>query len=88
MAFVARVFPYGFRRVPNGMATPRARFESIAVGSYLALQEHPELGAKHIDVTPWHLGEDFREVTGSDGANVASKLRRRLHFVRDKLLSI
>ena len=35
--FIARVFPHGFRRNEKGKATPRARFEAIAVGSFLAL---------------------------------------------------
>ena len=43
MKFVERTFPYGFRKTPNGNATPRARFEAIAIGSYLALRERPEL---------------------------------------------
>jgi hypothetical protein len=86
MAFVRRVFPYGFRRIPNGTATPRARFEAIAIGSYLALQERPALQTEVVDVLPWLTAPDFREYTGGDGANAIARLRGRLHFVRDRLL--
>lgn len=86
MAFVRRVFPHGFRRAGKGIATPHARFEAIAIGSYLALQARPELATQLIDVSGWLNGPEFREVTGSDGANVMRKLTGRLHFVRDQLL--
>jgi hypothetical protein len=85
MTFVQRVFPHGFRRAPNGTATPRARFEAIAIGSYLALQRRPQLRNAQLDVTPWLSGDEFRDVTGSDGANAIRRLQNRLHFVRDRL---
>ena len=85
--FIERVFPYGFRRNAKGKATPRARFEAIAVGSRLALDERPALADEAVaDVLPWLGGEDFIKVTGSDGANAIARLRERTGFVRDKLL--
>jgi len=85
--FVDRVFPYGFRRNPKGKATPRARFEAIAVGSRLALDERPDLANEEVaDVTPWLTSNDFTEVTGSDGANAIARLRERSGFVRNHLL--
>ena len=86
MQFVSRVFPYGFRRTPRGVATPRARFEAIAIGSYLALKERPTLVDEPVDVTSWMGSDEFQHIIGSDGANVISRLRARLHFVRDRLL--
>ncbi|MGC8491108.1 MAG: DUF262 domain-containing protein [Syntrophobacteraceae bacterium] len=87
MDFIERVFPYGFRRSPKGKATPRARFEAIAVGSLLALNERPGLANDNIaDVTPWLTSDDFRKVTGSDGANAIARLRERTGFVRARLL--
>ncbi len=87
--FVARNFPWGFRRIPKGKVAPRARFEAIALGSYLALQRRPELSEKQLDITEeWLSGKDLKRVTGSDGANVISKLRERIHFVRDYLLGV
>ena len=86
MGFVRDVFPFGFRRGANLIATPRARFEAIAIGSYLAMQQRPDLRGQNIDVMPWITSEDFRAVTGSDGANAIARLRRRTDFVRDRLL--
>jgi hypothetical protein len=43
LGFVARVFPDGFRKSKTGRATPRARFEAIAIGSYRAMTARPEL---------------------------------------------
>jgi hypothetical protein len=84
MAFVKELFPYGFRRSPTSKATPRARFEAIAIGSWLALQQVPDLAPN--DVTSWLEGPEFRAVTGSDGANAVARLRQRMGFVELKLL--
>jgi len=86
MDFVSQVFPFGFRRARKGMATPRARFEAIAVGSYLALKERPALATDPPRVVEWLDGEGFRDVTTSDSANAIKKLKNRIGFVRDHLL--
>ncbi|MFN7920153.1 MAG: DUF262 domain-containing protein [Bryobacteraceae bacterium] len=86
MDFVDRAFPLGFRKAQGATTTPRARFEAIAIGSYLAIQERPTILAEPIDVTPWHSSNEFAELTGSDGANAKKRLQARIHFVRDKLL--
>jgi hypothetical protein len=86
MSFVHRNFPWGFRKSANGKATPRARFEAIAIGSRLAIERCPELANTTVDVSHWIDHSDFKEVTGSDGANAILRLRLRTEFVRDKLL--
>jgi hypothetical protein len=87
MAFVKEVFPLGFRKTAKGTATPRARFEAIAVGTRQALDENPRLTSANVaDVSPWVNGKDFAAVVGSDGANAISRLRLRMKFVRDRLL--
>lgn len=86
LAFVARTFPAGFRRAATGTATPRARFEAIAIGSFLALRERPGLGVDPAGVRAWVDSDEFRKVVGSDGANAIGRLTGRLHFVRDRLL--
>lgn len=87
MRFIKSAFPHGFRKIPRGTATPRARFEAIAIGSKLALDIRPELSAQHVqDVTNWLNGDEFIRVTGSDGANAIARLKERIEFVRDKLL--
>lgn len=88
MSFVERVFPYGFRRSPSGQATPRSRFESIAVGSCLALQSRPSISRRALDVSGWLEGEEFSAIVRSDSSNVVKKLRGRLNYVRDKLLGV
>jgi hypothetical protein len=85
MRFVERVFPYGFRRTPTGNATPRARFEAIAIGSWLALEEKPDLDPS--DVREWLEGKEFTAVTVSDGANAVARLRERMGFVKRHLLA-
>jgi hypothetical protein len=87
--FVERVFPNGFKRNATGRATPRARFEAIAVGSRLALVERPALANGVVpDVLSWLTSEKFTSVTGSDGANAIARLRERMGFVRDQLLGV
>ena len=86
MDFVSRIFPYGFRRKASGKATPRTRFEAIAIGSYLAIREKPSLMKRTSIPLPWIEGDEFAAAIGSDGANVESKLKNRIHFVRDRLL--
>lgn len=84
--FVEKAFIYGFRRSAKGRASPRARFESISVGSYLALQKKPDLKVVPEKVLNWVTGEGFAKVTGSDGANAISRLESRISYVRDNLL--
>lgn len=87
MTFIERVFPYGFRRNAKGRATPKARFEAIAIGSRLALAENPSLETgTPPNVLEWLGGDEFSSVTGSDGANAISRLRHRINFVKAKLL--
>lgn len=89
MDFVKHAFPYGFRRRAKGNATPRARFEAIAIGSWLALAENPEIATAALgDFRSWLEGEDFAKVTGSDGANAVARLRDRMSFVRQRLLGL
>lgn len=85
--FVHRNFPYGVRKSPSGKKTYSARFESIVVGSYLAIQAEPDLLARSVGVLDWLQSNSFENVVSSDGANVRSKLLARINFVRDRLLS-
>jgi hypothetical protein len=89
MEFIDRVFPYGFKRGANLRATPRARFEAISIGSYLAMQDRPELSglsAEQVNVGSWIAGDEFRKITGADGANVRARLTGRINYVKDKLV--
>ncbi len=86
MIFINQTFPYGFRRSATAKVTPRVRFEAIAIGSFLALQQNPSLKPKKKAITAWLDGQEFAAHIRSDAANVRSKLVGRLHFVRDRLL--
>jgi hypothetical protein len=85
--FVRANFPSGFRRSATGRASPRARFEAISIGIYLALQTRPELATRPVDVLGWVNGDEFGSITGSDGANAIARLRNRIGYVRDQLLA-
>jgi hypothetical protein len=86
IGFVKRVFPHGFRRAKGGKATPRTRFEAIALGSFHALQRRPDLAIAQVQVMDWLASPEFAAVTGSDGANAKARLQRRINFVRDNLI--
>ena len=87
--FVSRNFSFGFRKTATGSATPRTRFESIAIGTDRALAEQPELADRSVDeinVASWIDLPEFQKITGSDGANAVARLRGRIEFVKDKLV--
>jgi hypothetical protein len=86
MAFIEKNFPIGFRRAVKGKITPRSRFEAIAIGSWQAISRQPTLKGKKICVEKWLNGDEFAQVTGSDGANAIKRLRNRINFVCDHLL--
>jgi hypothetical protein len=89
MEFVRRHFPIGFRKTEKGTATPRARFEAIAVGIERALAECPELAGcsvEEVAVSSWINGSEFQEITSSDGANAIARLNGRIDFVKNKLV--
>ena len=82
--FVEEYFPFGFAKIENATTTPRVRFEAISVGVALALRESPELKVSSVD---WVDSETFEELTTSDASNNQGKLKRRVEYVRDQLLS-
>ncbi|WP_412501650.1 DUF262 domain-containing protein [Shewanella chilikensis] len=84
--FVEHSFTLGFKKSAKAKTTPRARFESIAIGSHMALEENPTL-----DVTPELTdaileSKDFLSEIRSDGANAKRRLLGRINFIRDALL--
>lgn len=74
----------GFRKSEKSQSTPRARFEALAIGIILALEENPNLPGK--DVSGWIDSAAFAECTRSDAANNKGKLVKRIEFVKDLLL--
>lgn len=84
LQFVKTYFPNGFAKIKNATATPRVRFEAIAVGAALALRENPDLIVT--DLT-WLESDEFKQYTTSDASNNQGKLRGRIEYVRDQLLA-
>lgn len=82
--FVEKNFPDPyFAKVKNDKTTPRVRFEALAVGVHLALEENPELIIKNFK---WLNSIQFKALTTSDASNNSGRLKNRIEFVRDVLL--
>jgi len=81
--FIKNNFPIGFRKEAKSNSTPRVRFEAIAIGVHLALQENPDLIIQDVS---WLDSEEFSAQTTSDGSNNTGRLKNRVEFVRDCLL--
>lgn len=88
MRFVRMVSPIGFTKSSRGKQVPRGRFESIAVGSALALRADPGLIERAPDITPLLESLEFKEASKSAAANVKSRLLRRIRLVSDWLAPI
>ena len=83
LKFVETHFTHGFAKGDTSKSTPRVRFEAIAVGVHLALEQRPNLKNPSMD---WLDSEEFKRLTTSDASNSGPKLRARIEFVRDSLL--
>jgi hypothetical protein len=83
MQFVKKYFRSGFAKSTEASSTPRVRFEAIAVGTALALKEKPDLAIHSVE---WLDSDEFKELTTSDASNNQGELKKRVEFVRDKLL--
>ncbi|MEZ8410474.1 DUF262 domain-containing protein [Vibrio splendidus] len=84
--FVEKSFALGFRKTLKAKTTPRSRFESIAIGSYQALQEKPDLVVTQDKTEAIVNSIEFKKKVTSDGANVKSKLEGRINIVKQALL--
>lgn len=85
--YVNSSFTYGFT---SGKAryVSRPLFEAISVGVHLALEEKPDLAPQQVDVTKWMKDPLFRNaVSGERQTHSAAKIRQRIDYVRDQLLS-
>lgn len=85
LRFVRSVSPNGFTKSEGGNQVPRARFESIAVGSALALRADPELLLRKPDITPLLESDSFKIATKTNAANVKKNLLGRIRQTKDWL---
>ncbi len=86
MKFVNQNFDRGFQKEDRNQ-TPHVRFEAIAVGSNLALLENADLEISKENVQKMLDSDDFKEWTTTDAANNKKKLFKRIHGVKEYLLS-
>lgn len=86
MSFINDNFPHGFRKSEASKAVPRARYESLAIGTYLASQECENIDVLKENIDKLLSNQTFAKKVTSDGANVRSKLEGRLYVTRDILL--
>jgi hypothetical protein len=84
--FVEQYFPYGFRKEKNHSTVPRIRFEALAVGAMLALEQSPELVPSNVN--DWITSERFVFHTRSDASNSRPKVKGRIEYVRNMLLGV
>lgn len=80
--FVEVTFRNGFRKNGGGPAVPRVRFEAIAVGSAIALREHPGLAIDPAIVEDRMAQSGFDKIVVSDGSNVRAKLETRINLIK------
>jgi hypothetical protein len=85
MLFIKQHCPHAFYRTEKAGVLPRVRFEAVAVGTCLALRELPDLDVENFD---WLRGEDLNLLVRTDASNSGPRLRTRIEFVRDMLLSL
>ena len=84
LVFVDQYFPFGFAKTQYASTTPRVRFEAIAIGAHLALQNNPRLKPRDMS---WLTSTDFQRQVTTHASNSAPRLRGRIEYVRDALLS-
>ncbi|MDN3194622.1 hypothetical protein [Enterococcus faecalis] len=89
MRFAKKYYPNGFSKVMgnNRKDTPRVRFESLAVGTALALREDPDLAPSKELIEGILSSDEFNKLVTSDGSNSKSRVRARIEFIRDALMS-
>jgi uncharacterized protein YlaI len=87
VSFVKKTFPSGFKKFQNSDATSRPYFESIAVGSHLALVERPNLVVKSLWQTETNNQTSrFRIPIGRYHTHKPENIRQRIDYVKDILL--
>lgn len=87
LCFVEQSFRIGFKKTEKSSTTPRARFESIAIGSHLALEEDNALQVTKEETDEILKSESFKAEIRSDGANAIRRLNGRINFIKNALLA-
>lgn len=89
LSFVKKTFPSGFKKYHNSDSTPRPYFEAISVGSYLALQQKPDLDIRGL----WRTEEkntqthSFSIPIDRYQTHKPENMQRRIDYVKKLLLN-
>jgi hypothetical protein len=83
LKFVDSYVPNGFKKNEFSIKTPRVRFEAISVGINLALRIEPKLAPSNVDFLE---SKEFIHLVTGGSHNTPSNVRRKIEFVRDKLI--
>ncbi|WP_212762306.1 DUF262 domain-containing protein [Nocardia uniformis] len=86
MEFIVQNFPYGFKRNSRSKATPKTRYEAIAIGTKQALEEVPELRVNKQALAELIASDDFSRITRADGGNAKARVQQRASFIKNGLL--
>ncbi|MFM5604280.1 DUF262 domain-containing protein [Aeromonas caviae] len=84
--FVERTFELGFKKSLRATSTPRTRYEAIAIGSHLALEENPALVVSNERANEILHSDGFNSEIRSDGANAKRRLNGRIGFIKHALM--
>ncbi|MEB3218259.1 MAG: DUF262 domain-containing protein [Nostocales cyanobacterium 94392] len=83
--FIEKYFPNGFRQGKNfTKTTTRIKYESLSVGSALALREKADVIPRSTD---WIQSDEFKKNTSANGSTSTVKVIKRIEYVRDKILN-
>lgn len=85
LSFIGKNSTSGFAKKSGHLRTPRVRFETLSVGTALALAKKPDLEVSGMD---WINDEsdEFHKMATSGSSNSKPKIKKRLEYVRDRLL--
>ncbi|AWK76726.1 hypothetical protein CBI38_35365 (plasmid) [Rhodococcus oxybenzonivorans] len=86
MDFINHSTPYGFRKNDRATATPKTRYEAIAIGTKQALERMPDLQVEEEKFKELIESDRFGAIVRSDGANARARLTQRIGYIRDGLL--
>ena len=83
--FIKKHFPNGLLKTKTARSITRTRFESIAIGTWWAIQKKGIDNLK-TDNFDWLDSNDYIAILRADGANVTKKVLSRINFVYKHLI--
>ena len=88
VSFVSQNFEFGFAKNKGMHQVSRVYFEAVSIGSIKALDENPMLETQNINTNIWlSTGELINIVSGKYRTHNKEKIKERIDYVKNKLLS-